>query len=109
MPVVVDLPNELSAAFDGYRKHFGAPAFRHFQTYVPGLMVSENLTVEGINRIFVNRKHPSSLNRFMTWSVWDREDVNETRLETLKAEGDIRGRGWLVIDDTLTWIAGQKK
>ena len=106
MPVVSDLPDELSTALREYRGHFGAPAFQHFQTYVLGLMVSENLTVEGINRIFVNHKHPSSLNRFMTWSVWDREDVNETRLEILRATGGIQGKGWLVIDDTLSHKTG---
>lgn len=106
MPVVADLPHQLSAALGEYRKHFGAPAFRHFQTYVCGLIIAENLTVEGINRIFINRKHPSSLNRFMTWSVWDRKEVNGTRLEILKADGGIQGKGWLVIDDTLAHKTG---
>jgi DDE superfamily endonuclease len=107
MPLVTDLPDQLSVALSRYRKHFGAPAFRHFQTYVCGLILAENLTVEGINRIFVNRRHPSSLNRFMTWSIWDREDVNRTRLNILKADGGIHGRGWLVFDDTLTHKTGR--
>jgi SRSO17 transposase len=107
MPLVTQVPDELSAALDCYRQHFGAPAFRHFQTYICGLIVSENLTIEGINRTFFRRKHPSSLNRFLTWSIWGHEDVNQTRLETLKAEGDLQGKGWLVIDDTLTHKTGK--
>jgi hypothetical protein len=39
-------------------------AFTQFQRYVSGLIVSENKTVEGINRIFViDVRHQSSLNR----------------------------------------------
>jgi SRSO17 transposase len=106
MPLVTDLPVQLSA-LDRYRNHFGAPAFRHFQTYVCGLIVADNLSVEGINRIFVNRKHPSSLNRFLTWSVWEQEEVNATRLDGLKADGDLLGEGWLVLDDTLTHKTGK--
>lgn len=107
MPLVTDLPHELTACLSQYRKHFGAPAFRHFRMYVCGLIIADNLTVEGINRVFLKRKHPSSLNRFLTWGIWGQEDVNRTRLETLKAEGDLQGKGWLVIDDTLTHKTGK--
>ena len=107
MPLVTDLPDEPATCLGRYRKHFGAPAFRHFQTYVCGLIVAENLTVEGINRAFLQRRHPSSLNRFLTWSIWGHDDVNDARLEALKAEGGLQGKGWLVIDDTLTHKTGK--
>jgi len=43
---------------------FSPAAFIQFQRYVSGLIVSENKTVEGINRIFViDVRHQSSLNR----------------------------------------------
>jgi SRSO17 transposase len=106
MPVVTEIPQELSTALQPFRYHFGAPAFRHFLTYVTGLILAENLTVEGINRTFVDHKHPSSLNRFLTWSVWDSQDVNRTRLETLKADGDLQGKGCLLIDDSLAHKTG---
>ena len=101
MPLVTDPPEQLCTALEPYRKHFGAPAFEHFQTYVCGLIVSENLTVEGINRSFVHRRHPSSLNRFVTRGIWNADEVNRERVKTLKVEGDLQGKGWLVLDDTL--------
>ncbi|MBM3301203.1 MAG: IS701 family transposase [Deltaproteobacteria bacterium] len=107
MRLVTDVPDELSACLGQYRKHFGAPAFRHFRMYVCGLVLADNLTVEGINRTFLQRKHPSSLNRFLTWSIWGQEDVNRTRLVSLKDEGEFQGKGWLVIDDTLTHKTGK--
>jgi hypothetical protein len=107
MPLVTALPDRLSTALNPFRGLFGAPAYRHFQTYVCGLVVSENLTVEGINRNFVDRKHPSSLNRYLTWAIWDAQAVNDKRIEILKSEGDLSGKGWLVIDDTLTHKTGK--
>ena len=106
MPRVTDIPEQLAKALAPYRSLFGAPAFRHFQTYVCGLMVGENLTVEGINRIFVHRKHPSSLNRFVTSGIWNADEVNQTRLKDLKVQGELQGKGWLVLDDTLTHKTG---
>jgi len=107
MPLVTDLPEELREALAPFREHFGAPAFEHFQRYVLGLMISQNLTVEGINRIFIDRRHPSSLNRFLTWAVWEEQGVNRKRLKEIKAAGEFKGRGWLLLDDTLTHKTGR--
>ena len=60
MPVVADISEEFAKALEAFRPHFGAPAFEHFKRYVLGLIVSENLTVEGINRIFIQASHPGS-------------------------------------------------
>jgi hypothetical protein len=66
MPVVIDLCDEVSTALDEHRGHFGAPAFHHFQRYVLGLMVSEELSVEGIDRIFLNRVIPTPMTESAT-------------------------------------------
>ena len=107
MPVVAEIPQELEKALAPYRKHFGAPAFEHFKRYVFGLMVSENLTVEGINRVYLESGHASSLNRFLTWAIWEQQDVNRTRLEWLKQCGAWGGKGRLLIDDTLNHKTGE--
>jgi hypothetical protein len=107
MPQVAEVPEQLRVALEPYRNLFGAPAFRHLQTYVGGLILSNNCTVEGINRIFIQRKHPSSLNRFVTAGIWDAERVNRARLDDLKASGALLGKGWLVLDDTLTHKTGK--
>jgi SRSO17 transposase len=72
------------------------------------LIVSENLTVEGINRIFIQSKHPSALNRFLTVGIWKEQEVNKGRILKLKLQGALSGKGWLIIDDTLTHKSGKK-
>ncbi len=108
MTTVVEIPEGLERALEVFRSHFGAPAFEHFKHYVLGLIVSENLTVEGINRVFVDAKHPSSLNRFLTAGIWGQCDVNNDRIGMLKSQGALAGKGWLIIDDTLTHKTGKE-
>lgn len=108
MPIVADIPKDLEKALEEFRHHFGAPAFEHFKRYVLGLILSENFTVEGINRIFIQAGHPSSLNRFLTAGIWKHQDVNDARVDMLKAQGALAGKGWLAIDDTLTHKTGKK-
>ena len=48
---------------------FSAEAFIEFKRYISGLIVSENKTVDGINRLFVfESRNQSSLNRLLTVS-----------------------------------------
>jgi len=108
MPVVADIPKEFEKALEAFRPHFGAPAFEHFKRYVLGLIVSENFTVEGINRIFIQTGHPSSLNRFLTAGIWKQQEVNDSRIDLLKTQGVLSNKGWLAIDDTLTHKTGKK-
>jgi hypothetical protein len=108
MTTVADIPEGLEKALEFFRPYFGAPAFEHFKRYVFGLMVSENLTVEGINRIYIDAKHPSSLNRFLTAAIWPEQDVNDGRIDMLTSEGTLAGKGWLLIDDTLTHKTGKE-
>ena len=52
---------------------FSPEAFVQFKRYISGLIVSENKTVDGINRLFViEPRNQSSLNRLLTRSVSDR-------------------------------------
>jgi hypothetical protein len=108
MPMVADIPEEFEKALESFRPHFGAPAFEHFKSYVHGLIVSENLTVEGINRIFIQAGHPSSLNRFLTAGIWKQQEVNDARIDILRTQGALGSKGWLAIDDTLTHKTGKK-
>jgi SRSO17 transposase len=107
MRVVANIPEGFEEAIEVFRPYFGAPAFEHFKRYVLGLIVSENLTVEGINRIYIEAMHPSSLNRFLTAGIWRQDRVNDARINMLKAKGALAGKGWLVIDDTLTHKTGE--
>lgn len=106
--LVANIPEGFEKAMEPFRPYFGAPAFEHFKRYVLGLILSENLTIEGIKRIYIQARHPSSLNRFLTVGVWNHQEVNHARIELLKAKGILKGGGWLVFDDTLTHKTGEK-
>lgn len=87
-----------------FRGVFSEAAFVQFQRYLSGLMVAENKTVEGINRLFVQeRRSQSSLNRFLRRSPYTLAELNAARLQMLQAQPETRlkERGVLSIDDTL--------
>ena len=105
---LVQIPEVVSRYAPAFSDLFSADTYEHFQRYVSGLLVSENKTVEGINRLFVlDPRDQSSLNRFLTQYVYDETKVNERRLALLqqgpmtrmKAQGPIKG--CLSLDDTL--------
>jgi hypothetical protein len=93
-----------------FQEVFSAEAFLEFQRYVSGLIVSENKTVDGINRLFVvESRNQSSLNRLLTESPFSLEELNRSRLRMLASlpGTQIKSKGVLGIDDTLLIHCGQ--
>jgi len=93
--------------FDGV---FSEQAFIEFQRYISGLVVSENKTVEGINRLFVlESRNQSSLNRLLTASPFTRNMLNEKRLSLLASlpGTQMKPKGVFSLDDTLLTHYGQ--
>jgi len=89
---------------------FSAEAFVEFERYISGLIVSENKTVDGINRLFViESRNQSSLNRLMTESPFTLEALNQARLGLLDGLPGTRmkPKGVLSADDTLLLHYGQ--
>src|SRR5215475_8506990 len=89
---------------------FSPEAFAQFQRYVSGLIVSENKTVDGINRLFVLEvRNQSSLNRWLTESPFSVDALNQARLALLAslAGTQLKPQGVLSIDDTLLTHYGQ--
>jgi DDE superfamily endonuclease len=83
---------------------FSAEALIQFKRYISGLMVSENKTVDGINRLFVQEsRNQSSLNRLLTVSPVGLSEVNQARLAMLDSVPGTRlkPKGVLSVDDTL--------
>jgi hypothetical protein len=97
-----------------YAPHF-APVFSEaalvqFQRYLSGLIISENKTVEGINRLFVqDSRNQSSLNRLLTESPFSVERLNQARLKLLAGLPGtaMKPKGVLSLDDTLLSHYGQ--
>jgi hypothetical protein len=83
---------------------FSADAFIEFERYISGLIVSENKTVDGINRLFVSEsRNQSSLNRLLTQSPFTMDALNQARLNVLDSQAATRLKptGGLSVDDTL--------
>jgi DDE superfamily endonuclease len=105
---------ELPQLVQHYAPHFegvlSAEAFLLFQRYISGLLVSENKTVEGINRLFVcDPRNQSSLNRLLTQSPFSVADLNQARLNLLESLPGTKRKatGVLSLDDTLLTHYGQ--
>lgn len=66
---LVELPTIVEHYAPFYAQVFSPEALLQFERYVSGLLVSENKTVEGINRLCVfENRNQSSLNRLLTAS-----------------------------------------
>ena len=107
---LLDIPEIVQHYAPYFAEVFSEEAFLQFQRYVSGLIVSENKTVEGINRLFVlDTRNQSSLNRLLTQSRFSVEQLNQARLEMLSSlpETKRKARGVLSVDDTLLTHYGQ--
>jgi hypothetical protein len=66
---LVELPEIVRHYAPWFASVFSPEACAQFQRYISGLIVSENKTVDGINRIFViDLRNQSRLNRLLTES-----------------------------------------
>ncbi len=107
---LVEIPEMVRHYAPFFASVFSAEAFEQFKRYVSGLIVSENKTVEGINRIFViDVRNQSSLNRWLSESPFSVGALNRCRLELLGSLGGskIKAKGVLSLDDTLLTHYGQ--
>lgn len=107
---LVEFPEIVQHYAPYFKDVFSADAFIEFQRYISGLIVSENKTVEGINRLFVvESRHQSSLNRFLTATPFSLKQLNQARLALLAhiPGTSIKPKGVLSLDDTLLIHYGQ--
>ncbi len=107
---LVEFPELVQHYAPYFQDVFSAEAFVEFQRYIRGLIVSENKTVDGINRLFVEEsRNQSSLNRLLTESPFTLEALNGARLKVLNSQSgtQLKPRGVLSADDTLLIHYGQ--
>ena len=107
---LVEIPEIVRHYAPFFTSVFSPEAFKQFQRYISGLIVSENKTVEGINRIFViDVRNQSSLNRLLTESPFSVDALNRARLAVLESlpGTQMKSRGVLSLDDTLLTHYGQ--
>jgi len=107
---LVEIPEIVSHYEPFFRSVFSSEALEQFKRYISGLIVSENKTVEGINRIFViDVRNQSSLNRLLTESPFSVEELNRCRLKLLSSltGTKMKPKGVLSLDDTLLMHYGK--
>jgi len=93
-----------------FEKVFSPEAFIEFKRYISGLIVSENKTVDGINRLFIKEKrNQSSLNRLLHTSPFSLDCLNQARLTVLdhNPATRLKPKGVLSLDDCLLAHYGQ--
>jgi len=108
---LVEFPEVVQHYAPFFEEVFSAEAFIEFKRYISGLIVSENKTVDGINRLFViESRHQSSLNRLLTASPFSLDRLNQARLGLLQSLPGTRmkPKGVLSVDDTLLTHYGQE-
>jgi hypothetical protein len=104
MVPLVDIPDIVQHYAPFFASVFSPQAFEQFQRYISGLIVSENKTVDGINRLFVlDVRNQSSLNRLLNESPFSVDALNQARLALLQSlpGTSMKPKGVLSVDDTL--------
>jgi hypothetical protein len=107
---LVEFPELVQNYTPFFKDVFSTEALIEFERYISGLIVSENKTVEGINRLFVvESRNQSSLNRLLTESPFSLEALNQARLEMLASlpGAQMKPKGVFSVDDTLLSHYGQ--
>ncbi len=107
---LVEFPELVQHYATFFKEVFSPEAILEFKRYISGLIVSENKTVEGINRLFVvESRNQSSLNRLLTESPFALDELNACRLCLLGSLPGtrIKPKGVLGLDDTLLIHYGQ--
>jgi hypothetical protein len=104
MVPLVAIPDLVQHYSPFFASVFSPAALQQFQRYISGLIVSENKTVDGINRLFVlDVRHQSSLNRLLTESPFSVGALHQARLALLQSLSgtQMKPKGVLSLDDTL--------
>ena len=107
---LVEFPEVVERYAPWFEEVFSPQAYIEFKRYVSGLMVLENKTVEGINRLMmVEARSQSSLNRLLNRSPFSLEALNEARLAMLASQpgSQMKEKGVLSVDDTLLTHTGR--
>jgi len=103
---VVCIPPVLNKLLSDYRSFFTKPQYNNFRRLIAGFIVSENKTVQEINDSFGERNQ-SSLNRFVSHSNWDLDELNLVRINSVQSHLNLKKRGALIIDESLKHKTGR--
>jgi len=101
---ITSIPSRLRNILSRFKKYFTKPQYKNFCRTMLGLIAAGKgeHDVKSINELFIDRKHQSSLNRFITESRWDIQAVAREGRELLLREAEHDPAVEIkVIDDTV--------
>ena len=108
MHILVKYPCIVEQDAPHFEHLFSPEGYRYFRRFLSGLLVSENKTLEAINRLFVlERRNQSSFNRFVNRQPFDMVALNRARVGLMQQTGATRFKsssvdsGVLALDDSL--------
>jgi hypothetical protein len=108
MNILVQFPCIVEHYAPQFENLFSPEGYLYFKRFLSGLLVSDNKTVEGINRLFVtDPRNQSSFNRFMNRQNFDLAELNNRRVklmqthEATRFKTSIGSSGVLALDDSL--------
>ena len=106
---IIEIPPAFSNVSSFFSSLFHERQMKHFCEYETGLIVSENTTIDAMNKLFLNGNDQSSLNKFLTQSDWDENELNNKRLELLQTRKKTKWKpyGIVAIDDTILHKTGK--
>lgn len=105
--VLIDFPSIVKKYAPEFESCFSKEGYEHFQKALSGFIISNNKTLEAINRLFVlSPRHQSSFNRFFNRQPFDLEELHARRLALLQRYEGTRFKagkrqGVLGVDSTL--------
>ncbi len=92
------MAKDVNELLNSYGFVFSKPQFNHFSHYIKSLIVCEKSTIQRFS--YLHNKDRSNLNRFLTESPWEIEDIKSIYHQQLKCS--FRPRSSLLIDDTIS-------
>lgn len=101
------VPDYFARFFSSFKGFFSRPQLGNFKRLVCGLIVSERKNIQEINSVFGDRNQ-SSLNRFVTQSGWDFDEVNKQRLRFAVKHLGSKSEGLIILDDSVAVKTGKK-
>lgn len=102
---IVQVPPEIRRLLNDYKKKFTKPQFKHFKKIATGQIVSDKKNIQEINDCFSDCNQ-SSLNRFLTSSSWNEEEIHKLRIKQIKKRLKLKS-GILIIDPTMLHKTGK--
>ena len=107
MQVLLDFPSIVKRYAPYFKDCFSPEGYEHFKKAVSGFIISENKTLEAINRLFVNNpRHQTSFSKFFNRQSFDLSQLNENRLSMLQSNSQTKfkfskGQGVISLDNSL--------